>query len=339
MTGSAMQRRTVLGGLVALGAAAGVGSAGVGAAAPEPARPDRKVALVTGTSSGFGRLIALTLAREGHRVFAAMRDTRGANAHAARELRALAGRDRLALHVIDIDVRDERSVAGGVRLVRQLAGRVDVLVNNAGIFFPAVLETMTVDDVRETFETNLFGHLRMNRAVLPAMRDQGEGLVVQITTGLGRVVLPFAGAYCGAKWALEAMTEVTRYELSRFGVDVVIVEPGAYNTDLVDPNGVAYYRRYLRRLTPENARRREDYGELARRAESHLVEDPAAPDPQQVADTVSLLVRTPRGQRPTRTFGPGLPEQWSELNEAARRVQLELLEAAGFGDLISIRQR
>ncbi|MDW5322425.1 SDR family oxidoreductase [Plantactinospora sp. KLBMP9567] len=330
-------RRSVLGAAAALGATAGVGAlpdaaTAAGQDTPAVGRPGQKVALITGTSSGFGRLTALTLARAGHRVFASMRESTRANARSAGELRTAAHRERLSLEVVDIDVRDDRSVQSGVDQVRRRAGRIDVLVNNAGTVCPGVLETMTAADVQRTFETNLFGHLRMNRAVLPAMRAQRDGLVVQVTTALGRFVFPFLATYCGAKWALEAMTEATRYEVSRFGVDVVILEPGAYSTDFVDPNGVAYYRRYLRDLSPADARRLAEYGDLARRAESHLVEDSTA-DPQEVADAVATIVDTARGQRPVRVLGPGLDGFLGELNSVAAGVQTAVLEAAGFADL------
>lgn len=323
-----INRRAVLGGAITIGATAGLGT-------PQPAdAADRKVALITGTSSGFGRLTALTLARAGHHVFASMRNSRTENAKPAHELRAIARKEDLALDVIDIDTRNEQSAELGVHWVQQRTGRIDVLVNNAGTFYPAILETLTTSDIGEFFDTNVFGHLRMNRAVLPIMRQQHDGLIVQITTALGRVVLPFMGAYAGAKWAMEAMTEVSRYEVSQFGIDVVIVEPGAYDTDLVHPNGTAYYQRYLKHLSRDDARRRHEYGDLARRAESHLQEEPG-PDPQEIADTVADIVHTPRGERPPRVTGPGT-DFLLGLNQAAATAQLGLLEATGFGDLIEV---
>jgi NAD(P)-dependent dehydrogenase (short-subunit alcohol dehydrogenase family) len=330
MTNERISRRSVVGGALALGAA----TAGLGAPAASGHRAQRrKVVLITGTSSGFGRLTAVHLARAGHEVFASMRDTRGANAPAALDLRTTARRESLALHVVDIDIRDEESVDRGVRRVRDRAGHIDVLVNNAGIFYPAILETLTVRDLNSIFETNVYGHLRMNRAVLPLMRKAGDGLVVQITTALGRLVLPFMGGYVASKWAMEALTEISRYELARLGVDVVIVEPGAYNTDLVIPNGVRYYRDYLRRLSRDDERRRTEYGELAERVETHLTEEPGAPDPQQVADTIAQVIGTPRGQRPLRVWGPGNLPEWEALNTTAARIQNDLLTFAGFGDL------
>jgi NAD(P)-dependent dehydrogenase (short-subunit alcohol dehydrogenase family) len=300
-----VSRRTFLGGAAALGASAVMPSAAL--ARPSAARSDRQVVLITGTSSGFGNLIALTLARQGYPVYASMRDVHDRNASAAKELERVAREERLALEVVEIDVRSERSVEWGVQRVLRRAGRVDVLVNNAGIFYPALLETQTVADIEEVFNTNVFGQLRMNRAVLPAMRARRDGLVVQITSGVGRLAFPFQGAYNGAKWAMEAMTQVSRYELSQSGVDVAIVEPGAYPTDLID-NARIYYRDYLRGLTSADAQRRAEYGELATRVERELEEE--GPDPQEVADAVSRLIATPAGQRPLRTL---VGEQISQL--------------------------
>lgn len=334
MSGQQVSRRTVLGGVLATGlGAVSITDAAAAERARTGAAPDPKVVLVTGTSSGFGWLTSLTLARAGHEVYASMRNTYTSNAGAARRLREIASAERLALEVVDIDVREDHSVAQGVDRVHHRAGRIDVLVNNAGIFYPALLETLTIADVRDMFETNLFGPLRMNRAVLPAMRDRDGGLVVQITSGLGRFVMPFMGAYTGSKWALEAMTEVTRYELSTFGVDVVIVEPARYNTDFIEPNGVGYYRRYLRRLTRDNARRRREYGDLAERLAPYLVEPPTAPDNQEVADAVAAIVHMPNGRRPVRLLPPGM-EFLAELNDTAERIQRRRLEQAGFGDLL-----
>ncbi|GAA2115283.1 SDR family NAD(P)-dependent oxidoreductase [Streptomyces synnematoformans] len=267
-------------------------------------------------------------------MFASMRDTRGANAAAARRLRGAAAKQDLDVHVVDIDVRDDDSVDRGVDRVLRRAGRIDVLVNNAGVFYPAILETQTVEDVRAVFETNVFGHLRVNRAVLPAMRARGEGLVVQTTTSLGRFVFPFMGAYVGTKWAMEAMAEASRYELRRLGVDVVIVEPGAYNTDFVDPNGVRYYDRYLRGLDRGNARRRAAYGDLARRAEEHLVEEPGLPDPQEVANAIAGLVRTPSAERPVRLPVAGAADFLGEVHTVHAEFQRTVMESAGYGDLL-----
>ena len=320
-------RRTFLGGAAVLGASAALpgGLANAATAAPRDRRQsEREVVLITGTSSGFGNLTALTLARHGYEVYASMRHVRHKNASAAKQLERVARDEGLTLEVVEIDIRSERSVEWGVRQVLRRAGRVDVLVNNAGIFYPALLETLTIADVEEVFDTNVFGQLRMNGAVLPAMRARGEGLVVQITSGTGRLALPFQGAYNGAKWAMEAMSQISRYELSQSGVDVVIVEPGPYPTDLID-NARVYYRDYLRGLTRADAQRREEYGELATRVERELQEE--GPDPQEVAEAIARLIATPAGQRPVRTLvGEQISQLLGDYNASHDQLQEVLVD-------------
>lgn len=307
-----ISRRSFIGGAAAIGAAVampGLASARGGGGT---------VVLITGTSSGFGRLSALTLARGGHRVVASMRDLRTRNAGAARELERIARAERLALDTVELDVRSERSVESGVAQALRRHGRIDVLVNNAGTFYPALLETQTPDDLHEVFETNVYGHMRVSRAVLPSMRERSDGLVIQVTSALGRIVLPFQGAYTGAKWALEALTQTLRYELARLGVDVAIVEPAAYPTDLID-NARRSYARYLRELDRGDARRRREYGALAREVEQQLVEE--GPDPQQVADAIARLIATPRGSRPLRTLVGEQVQGLAPINDAQQAVQ------------------
>ncbi|WP_143659376.1 SDR family oxidoreductase [Streptomyces sp. MP131-18] len=345
MSVNGMSRRSVVGAAVGLGVVAGAAAMPVGeAAAAERAssaagrRPDPRTVLITGCSSGFGYLTAMTLARSGHRVFASMRNTRTANAGVARELLSLARDEDLAIEVVDIDITDERSVERGVEFVQRRARRIDVLFNNAGVFSPAVLETLTIEDLKKSFDTNLFGHLRMNRAVLPAMREHGEGLVIQMSTALGRFVLPFMGPYVGAKWALEGVTESLRYELAPFGVEVVVVEPGGYVTEFLEPNGRRYYREYLQGLSRQDAHRRRQYGELAERPEFHLEPGGASTNPQEIADAVASVVRTPHGQRPLRLVGPGM-EFLADINEGAQEISRMVMEQDGWGDLLEIAPR
>lgn len=339
-----VSRRALLGSAAALGAGALIPGAGLTAASASesvPARDRRSVrpvVLITGTSSGFGQLTAVTMAREGYQVYASMRHVHHRNAAAARQLEGIARDENLALEVVEIDVRSDSSVDRGVRRVLHDAGGIDVLVNNAGIFYPALVETLTIEQVQQVFETNVFGQLRMNRAVLPTMRDQGEGLVVQVTSAVGRVVFPFQGTYSGAKWAMEAMAQISRYELAPSGVDVVLVEPGAYPTDLID-NARIYYRDYLRKLSRQDRRRRQKYGDLATRLHAEL-EEPTEPDPQEVADAILKLVRTPPGHRPLRTLvGDLVNDLFGEINEVHQRIQDEVLVASGYGDLIGVEPR
>ncbi len=250
--------------------------------------------MVTGTSSGFGRLIVETLAKDGHTVFAGMRETSGRNAKAAQELKALGAKGHV--HVIDIDITSDQSVQKAIDTVaRETGGAIDVLVNNAGRFSAGVQEAYTLDEIRSLFETNVFGPLRVNRAVLPHMRKRRSGLIVSTSSIVGRIALPCLGVYSATKSALEALAEAQRDELKGLGIDVVVIEPGAFPTQVSD-NG----------LYPLDAERAGGYGPVAQIPQKigeslgQLFSSPMSPKPQEVADAVKKLVDTPTGKRPAR---------------------------------------
>ena len=204
-----------------------------------------KTVLITGASSGFGRDTAETLARDGQTVYASMRDIGGRNRPHTETLRAH------GVNVVELDVTDDASVESAVGAVIAKAGRIDVLVNNAGIAAAGVSEAFTPDQAKIVFNTNVVGLLRTTRAVLPAMRRQGDGLIINIGSILGRVTFPFFGIYGASKFAVEALTDSYRYELSQLGVDVVLVQPSAYPTNM-----------YASVQQPADGRRAEGYGAI-----------------------------------------------------------------------------
>ncbi len=188
--------------------------------------------LVTGGNSGFGRLIVETLARQGANVFVGMRDPNEKNAQAATELRALAEQEHLALDIVNMDITDDTSVQQAIAYIVQKSGRLDVVVNNAGVSFTGPLETFTIAQVQQQFETNVFGVWRVNHAAIPHMRAQKSGLLLHIGSIVGRIAFPFLGLYGASKFALEGLVESYRYELAPFGIDAIIVEPGTYSTTI-----------------------------------------------------------------------------------------------------------
>jgi len=268
--------------------------------------------LITGSSTGFGKLIAQSLIAKGHTVVASMRGVEGKNAPAAAELKAAGA------HVVELDVTDDASVNAGVAAAIQVAGGLDVVVNNAGIGVIGLQEDFTPDDWKKVFEVNLFGVQRVNRAALPHLRAQGSGLLVHVSSLLGRFVLPFFGPYNATKWALEAMAENYRVELSGFGVDSVIVEPGGYGTDFM-----------ANCFRPSDDTRRESYGEMAGAPEAMVggfeqsYASKEAPDPQWIADSVIDLVEMPAGERPFRTVRDGI--NMAEPIEKINRVSEEAM--------------
>src|SRR6267154_56636 len=183
-----------------------------------------KTILITGTSSGFGRDTAETMHHAGHTVYASMRGVNDKNHEAAGALR------KLGVKTVELDVSDDASVEAGVQTVLAEAGQIDVLVNNAGIASAGVTEAFTTEQATAIFDTNVIGLLRVTRAVLPAMRRQHDGLIINIGSILGRVTFPFVGIYGASKFAVEALTDSLRYEVSQLGVEVVEVQPSGYPT-------------------------------------------------------------------------------------------------------------
>ncbi len=291
----------------------------------------KKVILVTGSSSGFGRLTVESLARQGHQVYASMRDINGRNAEASDQIRELAERENLAINLVELDVTDDVSVDKAVSEVIERSGRVDVLVNNAGTVYRGPTETFTLDQIQQQFDTNFFGVARMNRAVLPYMRGQGSGLLLHVSSIAGRLTMPFMGIYSASKFAVESLAEAYRYELSSLGIDSVIVEPGAFPTSIFAKIG-----------QPADHSRLAEYGDLAKIPQKmgagfeEMFSGDTAPDPQAVADAIAKLVATPAGRRPLRTLVGQDAQAATALNQVAEQAQEVLMEMLGLSDLMSM---
>lgn len=194
----------------------------------------KKIGLITGTNSGFGWLTAHSVAALGHKVYATMRDTQGRNADKAAALSAVEN-----VTVLDVTLTDDESVKQAVDTILEKEGTIDVLVNNAGYAMGGVAESFTVADVHTTFDINVYAPWRLMKQVLPAMRKQSDGLIINVTSGFGRVSFPFATIYAASKFALEGISEGLHYEVKRLGIDVAIVEPGAFPTEMQQKNNLA----------------------------------------------------------------------------------------------------
>lgn len=292
------------------------------------------VVLITGSSSGFGRLTSIELARRGHHVFASMRDITGRNSVAAAGLAALADEEGLALTPLELDVTDTASVNAAVERIVREAGRVDVAVNNAGFGYFGYNEGFTVEQVQRLYETLVFGAFRVDRAVLPHMRAQGSGLLVQVTSVIGRVLWPFTGIYASAKHAVEALAQSFRYDLAPTGVDSVIVQPGAYPTKMNLPENVVHGADEMRLAT---------YGELAgipaamQEAMSSALDGAVAPDPGEVAMAIADLVELPAGTRPLRTVVGADAAPAEPINAAADAVHQRIFVEFGLAHMLQVQ--
>ena len=189
----------------------------------------KKVALVTGSSSGIGLETALALARDGYHTFASMRDTKK-----SAELEHAAKKENLTIDVIELDVDKEESIMSAIKKITSDCQRIDVLVNNAGYGQFGCTEDVSINDFRKQFETNFFSIVRIIQEVSPVMRKQNSGIIVNISSVGGRMGLPGSAAYISSKFALEGLSECLRYELGQFGIKVTLVEPGVIKTNFFD---------------------------------------------------------------------------------------------------------
>lgn len=195
----------------------------------------QKTAIVTGSSSGIGKEISLILARNGYNTFATMR-----NLDKASELKFIADSENLqSLHFEQLDVTNSNSVQDAITNIHNKTGRIDILINNAGYGLIGAFEDTSIDEVKDQYETNFFGLIRTTQAVLPIMRKQESGLIVNISSGVGRFGIPTLSSYASTKFALEGLTESMSYELEPFGIRTVLVEPGVIKTNFFNSTIVA----------------------------------------------------------------------------------------------------
>ncbi len=285
-----------------------------------------KTILVTGASSGFGRLTAETLAKSGHYVFAGFRAPDGERKELAEEFR------KNNIEVLQFDVTDQNSVDLALkRLLEVSMGELDVVINNAGMASAGISESFTPEQVRDLFEVNVFGLQRVIRATVPTLRARRAGLIINVGSILGRVTLPFFGLYGASKYAVEAMTDSYRYELSQLGIDVVLVQPSAYPTNM-----------YAAAQQPADGALAQAYGEVAEvpgkiiNTFVTMFQSANAPNPQDVAAAIDKLVSTSAGGRPERVV-VGAPFGSDLVNEVVNPIQRSLIDSLGLGDLTKLK--
>ncbi len=289
-----------------------------------------KKILITGASGAFGSMFVTDLLAAGHTVAAAMRDAEGRN-HQASE--ALIAKGAI---VVNIDVTDETNVNQGVAEAIAALGGLDVLINNAGGGAHGLLEAFTPDQLLRLYDINVVGNHRMMRAVLPRMRAQESGLILNISSLLGRLSLPFYGAYSATKFAVETLTETARVELSRYSVDVALIEPGGFPTSFA-----------TNVQTPADQERLSQYGDFATvppmALEGFQQAMAATPsqDPQRVSDAVVRVVNTPAGERSFRTIVDfmGMGEQVEVMNAALQTVIEELYTTNGIAGMLTLNSQ
>lgn len=322
-----LDRRQILGlGLAAAAATSQAACAQTSATGSDAPDLSGKSILITGASSGFGRLGAEHYARLGAKVFATMRNLPRPEAD---ELRDLASSENLDLRVIELDVTSDELVEAAItEALAANEGKLDVLVNNAGISVAGPVELQDMQAAQLIFDTNVYGCHRTARAVLPSMRANGGGQIFNVSSQLGRLIVPGYGLYSATKFALEAMSEQMAYELVPHGVDVTIIQPGGYPTKIwsnTNTNSEAL-------LDRTEAERLEAYPEMV--AAMGARTGGGSTDPMDVPRAIAEIIAMPKGTRPLRRAVHSVARPQEAVNACAAEAQLNFLGGSPLGPLV-----
>jgi len=295
-----------------------------------------KIILVTGASSGFGRLTTQALAKAGHVVYASMRETRGRNAPEVERAAAFSKQNGVDLRVVELDVLSQASVDSAVAAIIADAGRIDVVIHNAGhmVFGPA--EAFTPEQLAELYDVNVLSTQRVNRAVLPHLRRQRQGLVVWVSSSSSAGgTPPYLAPYFAAKAGMDSMAVIYARELSRWGIETSIIVPGAFTSGT---------NHFVHAGQPADKARASEYeagpyagfGEQVQKAFAAIV--PPDADASLVADAIVKVVDTPFGQRPFRVHIDPTEDGANVGFTVLDRLRCEMLHRVGLSDILKPRQ-
>ncbi len=283
-----------------------------------------RVVLITGASSGFGKLIVETLSNNNFQVVATMRDINGKNFKVANEL------DRSSKNIVveELDVTSSESIKNAITNSINNFNKIDVIVNNAGIMNVGLAEGFTISQLEKQMDVNYIGVARIFKEALPYMKKNNNGLFITISSIAGRIIFPFLSTYNPSKFAVEALAEIYRYELSPFNIDSVIIEPGPFPTNLIKNSP-----------RPKDTKCLEDYGELANAAEQTMknfqefMKNNPDCNSNLISEAVIRTINLPYGKRPLRTVC-GLDYGVKDINCYTEEHQLALLKQMGLESLI-----
>lgn len=287
------------------------------------------IVLVTGAGTGIGNQTVRALAEAGHTVYASLRDLEGHNADRSRALRDYASAHESDVCVVELDVKSQDSARAAVGTVLEEQGRIDAVVHNAAHLGIGVNEAFTPEQILAIFDTNVLGPHRVNRAVLPHMRAAETGLLLYVGSTTSRMVYPLQGPYEATKAAMDSLAQVTKYEGARYGIEVVIVMPGAIM------RGTEHFSEGTRPAdtATEAAYDRLD-GMLDHISDRLTALSPPEADPRAVGDEIARIVAMPAGTRPFRPIVDFLNDGAEQVNRVAEEMQAELMDRLGIADLL-----
>lgn len=293
---------------------------------------EAQVVVVTGAGTGIGRAIALELARAGHRIYAGLREIDGRNRQNAADLRDLAARESLELDLVELDVLSESGCHAAMNQVLAERGRIDAVVNNAGMLMMGVTEAFSADQVARIVDTNALSWLRVNQAVLPAMRRQGYGVLMYVGSTTSRLNEPFLGPYIAAKAAGDALAEAMGMEARPFGIETVTLVPGAFTSGT---------EHFAHAAGPAFAAIERQYGAIPARVaglgaklEAIDAAHGGALEVAMVGRAATDVLAMPRGSRPSRVVVDGQHKGTDQIDAIYHAKQADFLHAMGLDDMI-----
>jgi NAD(P)-dependent dehydrogenase (short-subunit alcohol dehydrogenase family) len=295
---------------------------------------EKKVIVITGAGSGFGRLAAIELARAGHKVYASMRDLVGHSKDKAEGIQAIARDEKVDLQPLELDVRYEPSCRSAADYVIAAAGRVDVVINNAAMMMAGLTESFRPEQLAQIFDLNAISWLRVNRAFLPAMRRQNKGLLLYVGSGITQIPDPFTGPYAASKAAGDVLAQIMGLENSRYNIETVICMPGAYTS------GTDHFKHAVSGADPTVAAQYDRLAglaeELAGKLDSTNVPG-ARTDAKEVAERIREVVDMPHGTRPYRFEVDPQQRQAMAVADKAHEMRKLFFKRLGVADLLSVR--
>ncbi|MCB0188314.1 MAG: SDR family oxidoreductase [Caldilineaceae bacterium] len=291
---------------------------------------DKKI-LITGATGAMGGLMCKTLVENQYNVVGTTRSLTGKRASIAKELQSA------GVQLVEMDITDDSSVNQAVAEAIRFLGGLDVVINNAGIGTIGIQEFFTVEEMHQVFDVNVYGVQRVMRATLPQLRNQGQGTVIHISSGIGRLTFPFYGTYCASKYALEAIAESYRAELTGLGIESCFIEPGAMPTEFLD---------VMLQLQPQDQSRSQAYGEMIHVPQAAMAGLQQAlqanphQQPQKVVDAIVDLLAMPFGKKPFRTVVDYtfLKEPVEAYNDLLHEITRQLYVTNGMEGMLSLNQ-
>ncbi|CAA0090321.1 Uncharacterised protein [Starkeya nomas] len=294
---------------------------------------EKKIIVITGAGSGFGRLAALELARAGHKVYASMRDLAGHSKDKVDDIRSIANIEKLDLRPLELDVRLEPSCRAAADYVLSVNGRIDVVINNAAMMMAGLTESFRPEQIAEIIDLNAISWLRVNRAFLPTKRRQNKGLLLYVGSGITQIPDPFTGPYAASKAAGDMLAQIMGLENSRYNIETVICMPGAYTS------GTDHFKHAVFGADPAVA---DQYGKLAGLAEELAGKLDAAnvpgarTDAKEVAEKIAKVVDMPHGTRPWRFEVDPQQRQAMVVAEKANEMRRLFFTRMGVADLLAV---